>query len=99
MPERTGPGSFSPAEIEQINFLKDKKAAFVNLCVSILPFVTSPHTDCAVASCDVRHASKALDALKVTPEYEHMRLAYGKDRCAGNPRPGYVISRFVRSGL
>ncbi|KAI5449008.1 hypothetical protein NCC49_005692 [Naganishia albida] len=57
-------------EIEQINFLKDKKAAFVNFC-------------------DVRHASKALDALKVTPEYEHMRLAYGKDRCAGNPRPGH----------
>lgn len=39
-------------------------------------------------SCDVRHASKALEGMKSKPEYADMRLAYGKDRCANHPRPG-----------
>jgi hypothetical protein len=86
-------------EIEQVNFLKDKKAAFVNLWVGFPSAVQVSDRLPSTHSCDVRHASKALESIKTKPEYENLRLAYGKDRCANNPRPGYVILGDLRRFL
>ncbi|RSH93879.1 hypothetical protein EHS25_006531 [Saitozyma podzolica] len=54
-------------DIEMINFLKEKGAAFVNFA-------------------SIQSAQKAIDGIKLKPEYATLRIAYGKDRCANAPR-------------
>ncbi|ORY28315.1 hypothetical protein BCR39DRAFT_535461 [Naematelia encephala] len=56
-------------EIEMINFLKEKSAAFVNFT-------------------SIQSAQKAVEAIKLNPDYQALRIAYGKDRCANQPRTG-----------
>ncbi|KAG9009308.1 hypothetical protein FRB94_012255 [Tulasnella sp. JGI-2019a] len=37
---------------------------------------------------NVSNAIKAIDGIKVKPEYQNLRVAHGKDRCANPPRSG-----------
>ena len=50
-----------------INFLVERKAAFVNFT-------------------SVTSAIKAVEGIRVHPDYAGYRIAYGKDRCANPPR-------------
>ncbi|WVR05342.1 hypothetical protein IAU60_002356 [Kwoniella sp. DSM 27419] len=54
-------------DIDMINFLKEKGAAFVNFT-------------------SVQNAQKAIEGIKLKPEYSTLRISYGKDRCANAPR-------------
>ncbi|EJT97004.1 hypothetical protein DACRYDRAFT_59730 [Dacryopinax primogenitus] len=37
---------------------------------------------------NISSAMKAIEAMRVRPEYAHLRVSYGKDRCANPPRAG-----------
>ncbi|KAJ7194858.1 RNA-binding protein Nrd1 [Mycena pura] len=37
---------------------------------------------------NIANAIKAIDAIKIRPEYANLRIAHGKDRCANPPRSG-----------
>jgi len=37
---------------------------------------------------NVSNAIKAIDGVKIMPEYANLRVAHGKDRCANPPRSG-----------
>ncbi|WWC69212.1 uncharacterized protein I206_103149 [Kwoniella pini CBS 10737] len=68
-------------EIDMINFLAEKGAAFVNFT-------------------SIQNAQKAIEGIKLKPEYSVLKIAYGKDRCANPPRashqtPGNNKSRNV----
>ncbi|WWC60861.1 uncharacterized protein I303_103437 [Kwoniella dejecticola CBS 10117] len=68
-------------EIDMINFLNEKGAAFVNFT-------------------SIQNAQKAIEGIKLKPEYSTLRISYGKDRCANPPRashqtPGGNKSRHV----
>ncbi|WWD16164.1 hypothetical protein CI109_100589 [Kwoniella shandongensis] len=54
-------------DIDMINFLKEKGAAFVNFT-------------------SIMSAQKALEGIKLKPEYTTLRISFGKDRCANPPR-------------
>ncbi|KAK8869575.1 hypothetical protein IAR55_000142 [Kwoniella newhampshirensis] len=54
-------------DIDMINFLKEKGAAFVNFT-------------------SITSAQKALEGIKLKPEYTTLRISFGKDRCANPPR-------------
>lgn len=83
-------------EIEQINFLPPKKAAFVNLCVD-LPYLargSSPESSpltLIMFSCTVSNATKAIERIRANPEYNNFKISYGKDRCANPPKLQYVF--------
>ncbi|WVQ98976.1 hypothetical protein IAU59_006108 [Kwoniella sp. CBS 9459] len=57
-------------DIDMINFLKDKGAAFVNFT-------------------SIQNAQKAIEGIKLKPEYSTLRISYGKDRCANPPRSNH----------
>ncbi|KAG1830189.1 hypothetical protein EV424DRAFT_1470472 [Suillus variegatus] len=37
---------------------------------------------------NISNAIKAIDSIKIKPEYANLRIAHGKDRCANPPRSG-----------
>ncbi|KZO92272.1 hypothetical protein CALVIDRAFT_487858 [Calocera viscosa TUFC12733] len=37
---------------------------------------------------NISSAMKAIEAMRIRPEYAHLRVSYGKDRCANPPRAG-----------
>lgn len=56
-----------------------------------LDLITDPtsNRNCAFVNfTNVSNAIKAIDGIKVKPEYQNLRVAHGKDRCANPPRSG-----------
>lgn len=49
-----------------------------------------PHfRNCAFVNfTNISNAIKAIEGIKVKPEYINLRIAHGKDRCANPPRSG-----------
>lgn len=43
-----------------------------------------------MCSTNIVSAQKAVDGIKAKPEYAGFRIAFGKDRCANQPRVAYV---------
>jgi len=37
---------------------------------------------------NISNAIKAIDGIKIKPDYANLRIAHGKDRCANPPRSG-----------
>ncbi len=88
-------------EIELINFLKEKQCAFVNFTnitnavrLSRLPKILFS------ASLTRTHLQiKAIEGIKQHPDYQNLKISYGKDRCGGAPRAfrGFDIRNQQRS--
>lgn len=78
-------------EIELVNTLREKQCAFINF-TNIANAVSFLRPVSAVVSVDreltdhfLRCQIKSIEAMKIHPDYAHLKIAYGKDRC-GNPR-------------
>jgi hypothetical protein len=46
---------------------------------------------------NVSNAIKAIEAIKIKPDYANLRIAHGKDRCANPPRSGPQASGMKRT--
>ena len=73
-------------EIELVNFLREKYFS--------ISFFVFFHGLIVVRNCafvnftNISNAIKAIDGIKIKPEYASLRIAHGKDRCANPPRSG-----------
>ena len=86
-------------EIELVNFLKEKCVSSLPLplvcfvvCVlvgRVLNEVWWLCRNCAFVNfTNIANAIKAIDGVKIKPDYTNLRIAHGKDRCANPPRSG-----------
>ena len=46
---------------------------------------------------NISNAIKAIEAIKIKPDYANLRIAHGKDRCANPPRSGPQASGMKRT--
>ena len=95
-------------EIELINFLKEKQCAFVNftnITNAVRTSIVCPRfSSTSLLSRSLTHARlalqiKAIEGIKQHPDYQNLKISYGKDRCGGAPRAfrGFDIRNQQRS--
>jgi RNA recognition motif-containing protein len=78
-------------DIELVNYLKEKYVLSSSICLCS-PVLMHPPLflrNCAFVNfTNLSNAIKAIEAIKLKPEYANLRIAHGKDRCANPPRAG-----------
>lgn len=69
-----------------------------------LPSWWESHANCfSVRNCafvnytNISNAIKAIEGIKIKPDYMNLRIAHGKDRCANPPRSGPQASGMKRT--
>jgi RNA recognition motif-containing protein len=76
-------------DIELVNFLREKCVILAGSWRSMVISDIVIFRNCAFVNfTNISNAIKAIDSIKIKPEYANLRIAHGKDRCANPPRSG-----------
>ena len=82
-------------DIELMNFLKEKQDSPFSSLTSYAYHL--PTRNCAFVNyTNILNAIKAIEGIKIKPNYMNLRIAHGEDRCANPPRSGPQASGMKR---